>query len=138
MLYSGTVPRTFIAELDPQAEHELCFTEEAFGAVLCETSLPGGDAREFLRNAVTFCNQRLDGTLGATVLVHPATERSLGAELDRALAELRYGAIGVNVWNAVNFLLCQATWGAFPGHTLDDVGSGIGVVHKLAQHVRLL
>jgi len=130
VLYSGEVPRTLIAGLDPEAEHETCFTEELFGAVLCETSLPGGDASEFLRAAVTFCNQRLDGTLGATLLVHPSTEQSLGPELDRALADLRYGAIGVNGWNAVNFLLGQATWGAFPGHTLGDIGSGIGVVHN--------
>jgi aldehyde dehydrogenase (NAD(P)+) len=38
--------------------------------------------------------------------------------------------VGVNVWNAVAFLLAQATWGAHPGHTLEDVGSGIGVVRN--------
>ena len=28
------------------------------------------------------------------------------------------------------FLLPYASWGAFPGHTLDNVQSGIGVVHN--------
>jgi aldehyde dehydrogenase (NAD(P)+) len=129
-LFGGDVPRTLIAGLDPAAADEPGFAEELFGAVLAETSLPGGSAAEFLRRAVDFCNDRLDGTLGATVLVHPRTARQLGAELDQALADLRYGAIGVNVWNAVAFLLAQATWGAYPGHTPADVGSGIGVVHN--------
>jgi hypothetical protein len=30
----------------------------------------------------------------------------------------------------VGDLTPRATWGAFPGHTLDDVQSGIGVVHN--------
>src|SRR5260221_3224460 len=47
-----------------------------------------------------------------------------------AVEDLRYGAIGLNVWNAVAFLLAQATWGAYPGHTLDDIQSGIGVVRN--------
>jgi len=54
----------------------------------------------------------------------------LGPALDAAIEDLHYGAIGLNVWNAVAFLLAQATWGAFPGHTLDDIQSGIGVVRN--------
>jgi aldehyde dehydrogenase (NAD(P)+) len=53
-----------------------------------------------------------------------------GVALDRAIADLEYGAVGVNVWNAVAFLLAQATWGAYPGHTIEDIGSGIGVVRN--------
>ncbi len=127
--FAGDVPRTLIAGLDPDGD-DPCFTTEAFGPVLAETSLPGGDPAPFLANAVDFCNQRLDGTLGATILVHPTTARQLGDRLDRALADLRYGSIGVNIWNAVAFLIAQAPWGAYPGHTLEDIGSGIGVVHN--------
>ncbi|MFE3451867.1 hypothetical protein ACFXJ8_23395 [Nonomuraea sp. NPDC059194] len=47
-----------------------------------------------------------------------------------AVADLRYGTIGVNAWTAVGYLTPRATWGAFPGHTLADVQSGIGVVHN--------
>ena len=28
------------------------------------------------------------------------------------------------------FLTAGCSWGAFPGHTLDDIQSGIGVVHN--------
>jgi aldehyde dehydrogenase (NAD(P)+) len=98
--------------------------------VLGETSLVGRDAASFLATAVEFCNERLDGTLGATLLVHPRTVADLGERLDQAIAALRYGAIGVNVWNAVAFLLAQCPWGAYPGHTLADISSGRGVVHN--------
>lgn len=123
------LPRTLITDLDPTDENEACFTTEAFGAVLTTTTLPG-DPAAFLRNAVRFCNDTLIGTLGATILVHPTTAAELSVELDQALADLRYGTIGVNCWNGVGFLLQRTPWGAYPGHTLDDIQSGIGVVHN--------
>jgi hypothetical protein len=98
--------------------------------VLAQTSLPGRTPAEFLANAVTFANERLDGTLGATILIHPKTMRALGPRVDEALGQLRYGAIGLNVWNASAFLLAQAPWGAYPGHTADDIQSGTGIVHN--------
>ncbi len=127
--FGGDVPRTLITGIDPGTD-DVCFSSEVFGPVLCETSLPGGDAASFLERAVAFCNDRLVGTLGATILVHPTTARDLGPALEQAVADLRYGAIGVNAWNAGAFLLAQASWGAYPGHTLVDVGSGIGTVHN--------
>ena len=80
--------------------------------------------------AVDFCNDRLWGTLGANIIIHPTTARRHAAALDRAIARLRYGCIGVNAWTGVGFLLAQVSWGAFPGHTIDDIQSGIGVVHN--------
>lgn len=38
--------------------------------------------------------------------------------------------MGVNAWTGVGFLTARASWGAFPGHTIDDVQSGSGVVHN--------
>jgi len=49
---------------------------------------------------------------------------------DDALARMRYGTVGVNVWSGGGFLLPQAAWGAFPGHTRTDIQSGSGVVHN--------
>jgi aldehyde dehydrogenase (NAD(P)+) len=122
--------RTLITDLDPAVTDEYCFTEEMFGPVLAQTSLPGESAGEFLKNAVRFCNQTLWGTLGATVLAHPRTLAELGTEFEGAVADLRYGSVGVNIWNAVTFLLPQAAWGAYPGHTYADIQSGIGFVHN--------
>ena len=69
------VPRTFIPGVDPSDRDAHAFREEFFGGVLAETSLPGDTAAEFLANAVRFANERLQGTLGANLIVDPATER---------------------------------------------------------------
>ncbi len=126
----GQAPCTLITGVDPNAEQEYCFNTEFFGAVYAQTSLPGQDTAEYLRNAVRFCNDKLQGTLGATIIIHPTTMKELRPVLDEAIANLRYGSVGVNVWNAIAFGLAQASWGAYPGHTLGDIGSGIGVVHN--------
>ncbi len=126
----GVVPRTLIPAVDPAQQDDICFRSEAFTDVLAATRLPGADAAAFLRRAVIFCNETLWGTLGANIIVYPATARSLGPALDDAIAALRYGCVGVNAWTGVGFLLAPTSWGAYPGHTLQDVGSGIGVVHN--------
>ncbi len=79
---------------------------------------------------MTFCNEMLHGTLGASILIHPRTMRELGPLFDEALAALRYGCIGVNAWPGVGFSLAAASWGAFPGNSARNAGSGIGVVHN--------
>ncbi|MEM9349281.1 MAG: aldehyde dehydrogenase family protein [Pseudomonadota bacterium] len=90
-----------------------------------------GEGEAYLRAAIAFANDRLYGTLGANILIHPATLREIGKRrFEELITGLRYGTIAVNAWTGVGFLTAQATWGAFPGHTLDDVQSGIGVVHN--------
>jgi len=127
-LFSGDVPRTLILGLDPQAGEELCFQQELFSPVLAQIDLPGKNNADFLHNAVRFCNEKLYGTLGATILIHPKTMKQLGPDFEAALTALHYGAIGINIWNASAFLLVQATWGAFPGSTIDAIQSGFGIV----------
>lgn len=105
------------------------FDTEFFGPALGHTSVPGTGA-EFLRAAVALANDRIGGTLGVGVLVAPADRRAMGRDFEQALAELHYGAIGINVWTGFLFVLPSAAWGAYPGHTLRDAGSGIGVVHN--------
>jgi acyl-CoA reductase-like NAD-dependent aldehyde dehydrogenase len=126
----GIVPRTIITGLDPEAAGSHGFNDEFFGGVLAQTSLPGRTPLEFLRAAVEFSNTRLRGTLGANIIVHPSTQRELGPAFEDALAALRYGAVGVNGWVALAYLLAEGTWGAFPGHADEDIQSGRGVVHN--------
>ena len=123
-------PVTLIAGLDSTDAGEMCFTTEAFAPVLAATSIDADSLEDYLEQAVDFCNDRLWGTLGANVIVHPATARRHAATIDRAIARLRYGCVGVNAWTGVGFLLPQASWGAFPGHTVDDIQSGTGTVHN--------
>lgn len=127
-LTGATPPRTVLPDIAPDAAAP-CFAEEAFGGYLAITRIPG-DTTTYLRAATDFANERLAGTLGANLLVDPKTARTHAAELDAAIARLRYGAIGVNAWVGVGFLLGRATWGAFPGATPQDIQSGVGVVHN--------
>jgi aldehyde dehydrogenase (NAD(P)+) len=127
-LLGDEVPRTLITGLDPQAAEEYCFTTEFFGAVLAEVSLPGKDADEFLENAVHFCNEKLYGTLGATIIAHPRTIKALGPAFGKAVADLHYGSVGINIWDAAAFMLAQSAWGAYPYPSGKEVGSGVGVV----------
>ncbi|WP_351232398.1 aldehyde dehydrogenase family protein [Streptomyces sp. NPDC002133] len=125
----GTPERTLLPGLDATDTAESAFTTEYFGPVLGLVELPGAGA-DFLDAAVTFANERLYGTLGANIVVHPSTAARLGPHLDQSVADLRYGTVGINAWTGVGYLTPRATWGAFPGHTLQDVQSGIGVVHN--------
>ncbi|MGS2807873.1 aldehyde dehydrogenase family protein [Nocardia sp. MW-W600-9] len=102
---------------------------EYFSPVLGVVELTG-TGNEFLRNAVDFANDELMGTLGANIIAHPATIKELGGALDTAIEDLRYGTVALNAWTGLAFLTPRASWGAFPGHTLDDIQSGIGVVHN--------
>ena len=106
------------------------FDHEVFSSALGRVLLEPADPQAFLRAAIAYANTELRGTLSANIIIHPQTLKALGTEFDALLQGLRYGAIGVNVWAAYAFLLGSATWGAFPGHTLEDVQSGRGVVHN--------
>ena len=128
VLDSG-VDRTIIYDVDNHLD-EPCFTDEYFSPVLTTVSIPGKDPAAFLLEAVKFANEKLDGTLGANIIIHPKTIKAHKAALDLAIADLRYGGIGVNTWCALAFLGAGATWGAYPGHTLDNIQSGNSVVHN--------
>lgn len=104
-------------------------TVEYFAPIL-GVALVGGTGQEFLDAAVAHANDKLTGTLGANVIIDPVTEQALGDGFERAMADLRYGDIAINTWTAFNFLTARLTWGGFPGATLADVSSGIGVVHN--------
>jgi len=124
----GYVSRT-ILRVDANDAGERVFTTEAFSSVLAVVTIPG-DVETYLSDAVAFANDRLWGTLGGNLIAHPKTMRHYAAAFDRAVADMRFGCVGVNAWTGVGFLLCQTPWGAFPGHTLDDIRSGTGVVHN--------
>ena len=109
---------------------EYALTQEAFCGVLAEVDVDTADPGVFLKEAVALANDRVWGTLSICLLVHPATEKAFAKELDQAIADLRYGGIGVNVWPGLLYGLVSTTWGAFPGHTPEDIQSGTGVVHN--------
>jgi len=134
---SSDKSRVLIPDVDPQGGASI-LRDEVFAGVLGVVRLPGKTASEFLRNAVEFSNDVLPGTLGATIVIDPRTRKTNAAAFDEAISELCYGAIGVNVWSAMAFSLGYPAWGAFPGNSSQNIGSGTGVVHNafLLQHVQ--
>lgn len=128
LLATGLTPET----ADPQNEN--------WCGVLQEVAIPGtnGDPSEFLSRAVAFANEKVWGSLSAGVIIHPATRAAHAEAYDKAIAELRYGAIAVNGPTVLSFLNTVMPWGAFPGNTPQNIGSGNCFVHntKLLDHVQ--
>ncbi|MGK8467258.1 aldehyde dehydrogenase family protein [Nocardia cyriacigeorgica] len=120
--------RVLVTGLRP-SRHEPLLTEEYFAPVLGVVELPGTGAA-FAQAAARTANADFSGTLGVNIIAEPGTIAELGAAFDEMIESLRYGTIAINAWTGVGFLTPTASWGAFPGHTLDDVQSGIGVVHN--------
>jgi len=122
--------RRLIAQFDKDDDTGYAENVEIFAPVLGVINIAGDDAETYLRNAIAYCNSNLHGTLGANIVIHPKTKRQLADKWDSILGELKYGCIAVNAWTGLGFLTVQTPWGAFPGHTLRDVQSGIGFVHN--------
>lgn len=126
----GALPIGLVVDVDPLDQEHLCFREEAFCAMTATTNLEAADAESFLKAATRFANEVLWGTLNATIIIDPRVEKRSNKELEDAIDELRYGSICVNHWPALSYGLGSTTWGAYPGHTRDDIQSGVGVVHN--------
>lgn len=128
----GHVPWTLIHHLDPNDSEEICFNMESWCGQTSEVALSASSVVEYIDQAVEFCNERVWGTLNASIVVHPKSlkDPAIAEAVERAIAHLRYGTVAVNHWGGINFALGSTTWGAFPGHTVDDIRSGQGVVHN--------
>lgn len=117
--------------LDASDKDERLFQVEPFCGLLSETTLPEGDPAAFLAAATRFCNDRLWGTLNAALIVPPAYQTgSVGAALQRATEELRYGTVAINHWPALCYGWCSPPWGGHPSATLANIQSGLGWVHN--------
>ena len=82
-----TLPWTLLTGLDAEDAGEAAFREEAFCAVMFETQVGSEDPIEYLDAAVRFSNERLWGTLAASILV------SGRSQLDRAVSRALEKAI---------------------------------------------
>ena len=123
------VPWTIIPSVKAE-KGEYALTTEAFCGVVAEVELEGADATAFLGNAVRFANEDIWGSLSCMVMIHPKTQKQHRAAFEKAVADLKYGGIGVNVWAGLIYGLVVTSWGAFPGNPLDNIESGRGAVHN--------
>jgi Aldehyde dehydrogenase family len=125
----GCIPWTLIPDVSPTVG-EYALTVEAFCGILAEVSLDTVDADDFLKRVPQFVNDCLYGTLSCTVLIDPKTRRQNRVASEKAIAQLQYGTIGINIWSGALFVMPEIPWGAFPGNTLEAIGSGQGFVHN--------
>jgi aldehyde dehydrogenase (NAD(P)+) len=128
----GALPWAIISDLDAAKSDEKCFHMEPWCSVISETTVGTADPIAFLDAAVKFCNDRLWGTLSATIIVHPKTleDPKVAAAFERAIRELRYGTVCINHWPALGFVFGTTPWGGHPSVTLEDIQSGKGWVHN--------
>jgi hypothetical protein len=126
------VPYTLVPDLDPYHDDELLFTTDPFCGIVGEVGLDAPrSVPAFVEAAVRFCNERLAGTLAATVLVHPRSmlDPAVAAAVAKAVDDLDYGVVAVNTWPGVTFALVAPPWGPAVG-TGTSTGSGTGFVHN--------
>ena len=129
---TGALPWTVIRNVDPNDTSDPIFRTEPFCCILSETSLSAAGPAEFIRAATDFCNEVVWGTLNVCLIANPSTLKSAEASeaFETAIAELRYGTVVVNHWPGLGYGLAVTPWGAYPGHTDQDIQSGRGVVHN--------
>jgi acyl-CoA reductase-like NAD-dependent aldehyde dehydrogenase len=132
----GELPWTIIREVDTDNAADPVFQVEPFCGILSDAPIGSAkgsaDPVEFLGSAVKFCNDTLWGTLNAAIFVHGKLERdpTVGACVERAIAELRYGTVAINHWPALGYGLGSLPWGGHPSATLENIQSGLGWVHN--------
>jgi acyl-CoA reductase-like NAD-dependent aldehyde dehydrogenase len=133
------LPWVLIPGLDAANRDDIAFTTEAFCGIFGETGLEASTVPEYIDKAVAFCNGTLWGTLNVTLIVHPKSleDPDTAKAVERAIANLQYGTVSVNHWAAMGYGLVVTPWGAFPGHTPQDIRSGVGVVHNTLMFSRV-
>ena len=135
---SGELPWTFISDLNAEDAHESLLTEESFCSVIASVQVGSADPIDFLQAATDFANNKLWGTLNATLIVHPKTLKNANsnAAFEQSLCQLKYGAISVNTFIGLLFCTGTAPWGAYSNSgvyasaTQADIQSGSGFVHN--------
>lgn len=118
-----------------KAKEEYAFRNEAFAPVLIFATINSKSPKDFMKKAVTFCNDCLYGRLSMSMSVPKSAKGS--AMVEEAVADLKYGTVAQNVFSAATFLSPALSWGAYPGEKIEAVESGIGKVYNalLLDHV---
>jgi acyl-CoA reductase-like NAD-dependent aldehyde dehydrogenase len=124
-----TLPWTLIRNVMPEHSASLC-SHESFVCVSADIAIDADSPDDFLKKAVTFSNEKLWGTLAATLTVPNSFRRQSGALLEDSIDRLRYGVVAINQWSGLVFALLSPPWGGYPGSTPQDIQSGTGWVHN--------
>lgn len=129
---NGHLPWTVVSEVDAQRHDEPLFVTEPFCGLLSQVTLAADGPEDFLGRATAFCNDRLWGTLCATIVIPSQLERDeiFADALDWTVTELRYGTVCLNHWPGLGYGFVSPPWGGHPSATTKDIQSGLGWVHN--------
>ena len=125
----GYLPWTLMRDANPDTSPHL-FEEESFVCVCAETALDQSTPVAFLQQAVEFANDRLFGTLCATLTLPNDFQTNHAESLDLAIEQLHYGSVCINQWAGIVYGMMTPPWGGAPGTSLAYPQSGIGCVHN--------
>ena len=104
------LPWMVIPDVPAHAHEPLLTTEQPFGVVGL-IDVVAGSTEDYLAAAVRLCNTTLHGDVCASLLVCAAALDSNHSTVERAIGDLEYGAIGLNIWPGVAMGLSVGTWG---------------------------
>lgn len=126
--FDDHLPWTLITGVDSNNSDDICFKSEAFCSLYAETTLDAPSVVDFIERAVKFANETLWGTLSVILIVHPKSleDPKVAGAVEQAISELRYGTVSINMIAFFSAYLMVTPWGAFPGHDIYDIQSGIG------------
>jgi len=124
------LPWVMLRDVDPDDRPHVV-RRECFVGAFAEVALDAPDTPAFVDRATAFANERIAGTLGVTLIVQPETRSrpEVGAAVERAIRDLRYGTIAVNQWSGMSYVAMALPWGGHPSSTRAEPGSGIGWTH---------
>lgn len=122
------LPWTLIPDVNPENINDISFKREAWGGICAEVNLEAESIGEYLDRAVEFANSTLWGTLCAILLVHPKSfeDPMVSEAVDRAIENLHYGTVSINMLAFYSSYYMVTPWGAPPGHDIYDIQSGKG------------
>ncbi|MEJ2281395.1 MAG: aldehyde dehydrogenase family protein [Candidatus Bathyarchaeota archaeon] len=128
---SGKLPWTLIS-VDSEKEDDVCFSVEPFCSIVSETSINSDNVVDFFERSTLFANDKLCGTLVATVIVHPKIleDKSVAKAFEKCIADLKFGSIGVNYWGGGAYLAVVTPWGAYQRFDGKETESGVGIVNN--------
>jgi acyl-CoA reductase-like NAD-dependent aldehyde dehydrogenase len=134
----GYLPWGIIPDIPSTEPNEMAFTTESFCPILAETSIDASSTAEYIDRAVEFANERLWGTLAASIVVHPRSLRDpeTAKAVERAISGLRYGIVSINCLPGMNWLLTSTPWGSYPGNPSWNIQSGVGFVNNASMFSR--
>ena len=94
------LPWTLISNVESEKEEDVCFSVEPFCSIISETSLNSENVVDFLKLSTFFANNKLCGSLVATVIIHPKLlkDPAVVEAFEQSVDDLKFGSIGINYW----------------------------------------